>query len=88
MGKKEKGGREMSGRSAFEMFDAVEHPHQQEIENFARKNNEVSNVEYWFRAGWMARELSVGDQFIIVHKKDLNLDWYRKTKQKIQEEGI
>lgn len=73
-------------KSAYELFNDREHPHQEELENFANRCNDTSNNEYWFRAGWLARQFVDEADYVKVRKEDLNLDWYRRTKQKIAEE--
>jgi hypothetical protein len=74
-------------KSAYELFNDREHPHQEELENFANRCNDTSNNEYWFRAGWLARQF-VDDDLITVRKQDLNLDWYRRTKEQIAREEV
>lgn len=76
--------------NAFEKFKAGKYP--QEIQNsiahFAecgRKYNETDS-EYWFRAGFLAREYALNEGMIMVRKEELNLEWYKKTKQVIAEE--
>lgn len=73
-------------KSAYELFNDREHPHQEELENFANRCNDTSNNEYWFRAGWLARQFVDEADYVKVRKEDLSLDWYRKIKAKLQEE--
>lgn len=35
----------------------------------------------------MARELDIKDNYIVVRKEDLTLDWYKETKARLQEES-
>lgn len=73
-------------KSAYELFNDREHPHQEELENFANRCNDTSNNEYWFRAGWLAYKFMEAADYVKVRKEDLNLGWYRKIKVKLQEE--
>ena len=76
--------------NAFEKFRDGKIPKeiQNSIIHFAecgKKYNEL-NPEYWFRAGFLAREYSINEGMIMVRKEELNLDWYRRTRQAIAEE--
>ena len=72
----------MEKKNFFEKFENGElDPH---IEGFASGGK--SNAEYYFRAGWMARELDIKDNYIVVRKEDLTLNWYKETKARLQEE--
>jgi hypothetical protein len=75
-------------KSAYELFRDREHPNQEELENFANRCNDTSNNEYWFRAGWLAYRFMEAADYVKVCKKDLNLDWYRRTKEQIAREEV
>jgi hypothetical protein len=73
-------------KSAYELFRDREHPNQEELENFANRCNDTSNNEYWFRAGWLARQFVDAANYVTVRKEDLTLNWYKETKARLQKE--
>ena len=71
-------------KNYYQLFDEGKLPHQEDIEKFA--SHSESNPEYWFKAGFLTAMNNVKDNYIIVRKEDLTLNWYKETKARLQKE--
>lgn len=73
--------------NALEKFEKKKWPEdiQHDIERFAGYDGQYTEKDYgyWFRAGFLAREYSPHDGWLLVRKNDINLDWYKKIKAEI-----
>jgi hypothetical protein len=73
--------------NALEKFEKKKWPEdiQYNIERFAGHDGEYTEKDYgyWFRAGFLTREFSSHEGFIMVRKEDINLGWYKRVKAEI-----
>lgn len=75
----------------YEMFKnkGFSKKEQEAIENFARCGTMYTEADeqYWFRAGFLIKGCILKKEYVVVHKEDLNLNWYRETKAMIENGG-
>jgi hypothetical protein len=80
----------MNKKNCFEKFKDKEFPKevQETLESFAKCGLQFdeNNNEYWFRAGFRAREFTKSEEFIMVRKRDINLEWYKKIREELKSE--
>lgn len=78
-------------KNAFEKFRDKKFPkeNQEVLESFAKCGTQFdeNDNEYWFRAGFRAREFALNEGFIMVRKSDITLDWYKKIREQLESEG-